>query len=60
MYLSLSEHQEISRATELKNKLKHLEELKEQPGEWGTQKEQVELRIEILRIPCQTVLPRDR
>jgi hypothetical protein len=37
------------RAAEFKNKLKLLGEIKEQPGEWESQKEQVELRIEIIR-----------
>ncbi|OGW35435.1 MAG: hypothetical protein A2X58_11485 [Nitrospirae bacterium GWC2_56_14] len=37
------------RAGELKNKLKLLGEIKEQAGEWGALKEQMELRIEVIQ-----------
>jgi len=37
------------RAGELKNKLKLLGEIKEQTGEWGALKEQMELRIEVIQ-----------
>jgi hypothetical protein len=37
------------RAGEFKNKLKLLGEMKEQAGEWGALKEQMELRIEVIQ-----------
>ena len=39
----------VQRVSELKNRLKLLGEMKEQPGEGEPQKEQVEVRIELLR-----------
>jgi len=42
----------VQRVSALKNKLKLLGEIKEQPEEWASQKEQVELRIELIRKPA--------
>lgn len=42
----------VQRVSELKNRLKLLGEIKGQPEEWASQKEQVELRIELIRKPA--------